>query len=309
MRKADVIPNVLGKSVDLNDLRFCFKSREQRTNKGDYGQVLCVCGSFPESETFGLAMSGAATLSAKAALRTGAGLVRVFTHKENFSPISAALPEAVMLLYGERLDKELLAAEVRRADAVLVGCGLGKSQTSREIVEIVLKNISAPLVIDADGLNILSENPQLWEWLSAEQRRRTVITPHPKEMSRLCGKTVEEILADPVSVAREFSQKYGVTTLIKDHKTVITNGEIAYINNSGNAGMATAGSGDVLAGILVSMLGNSTLEARAILHKTAIGAYLHGLSGDFAAELYGEHCMIASDIVECICDAIASALR
>ncbi len=304
MNKRDIMPETFCKSVDLNDLRFCFKAREQRTNKGDYGQILCVCGSFPEDEKLGLAMSGAATLSAKAVLRAGAGLVRVYTHKENFSPVSAALPEAVMLLYGESIDKELLAAEVRRADAVLVGCGLGKSRTSREIVEIVLENISAPLVIDADGLNIISENPQFWEYLSEKQRKQTVITPHPKEMSRLCGRSVDEILADPAQTAVEFSQKYGVITLLKDHKTVITDGETVYVNNSGNAGMATAGSGDVLAGILVSMLGNSTLEARSTLHKTAIGAYLHGMAGDFAAELYGEHCMIAGDIVECICDAL-----
>ena len=309
MKKTDVIPNVLCRSVDLNDLRFCFKSREQRTNKGDYGQILCVCGSFPESETLGLAMSGAAILSAKAGLRVGAGLARVYTHKENFSPISSALPEAVMLLYGESLDCELLAAEVRRADAVLVGCGLGRSDISREIVEIVLKNANCPLVIDADGLNIISENPQFWEYLSAEQAKKTVITPHPKEMSRLCGRTVDEILKDPAQTAVEFSQKRGVITLLKDHNTVITDGSAAYINRSGNAGMATAGSGDVLAGILVSMLGNSTLEARSLLHKVAIGAYLHGLAGDFAAELYGEHCMIAGDILDCICDAVALAIK
>ncbi len=309
MKKADVFPNVLYKSVDLNDLRFCFKTREQRTNKGDYGQILCVCGSFPKNKNLGLAMSGAVILSAKSSLRTGAGLVRVFTHKENFSPVSASAPEAVMLLYGAEIDRDGLAAEVRRADAVLLGCGLGKSQSSREIVEIVMKNASSPLVIDADGLNIISENPQLWEHLCAEQRKQTVITPHPKEMSRLCGSAVEEILSHPVQTAVEFSQKYGVITLLKDHKTVITNGETVYINNSGNAGMATAGSGDVLAGILCGMLGNKMLEARSLLHKVAIGAYLHGLAGDFAAELYGEHCMIAGDIVECICDAVALALR
>ena len=96
----------------------------------------------------------------------------------------------------------------------------------------------------------------------------------------------------------------GVITLLKDHHTVITNGESVYLNQSGNAGMATAGSGDVLSGVLVSMLGNKTLESRNLLHEVAIGAYLHGLAGDFAAEMYGEHCMVASDIVEYICDAL-----
>lgn len=302
----EFFPELLCRSVDLNDLRFCFKAREQRTNKGDYGNVLCICGSYPETESLGLAMCGTASLSAKAALRTGAGLVRVFTHKENFSPVAAVVPEAVMLLYGDRFDAELLKSEVARADAVLVGCGLGKSDTSGKILEITLKNANCPLIIDADGLNLLAENMQLWENLSAEQRRRTVITPHMKELSRLCGKTVAALLDSPVKCAMEFSQKYGVITLLKDHETVITDGKMVYINKSGNAGMATAGSGDVLAGILAGMLGNKTLEARSLLHKVAIGAYLHGFAGDFAAEMYSECCLVASDIVECICDALAT---
>ena len=300
---------VLCKSVDQNDLRFCFKAREDRTNKGDYGNILCICGSFPESEDLGLAMSGAASLSAKAALRTGAGLVRVFTHKENFSPVAAILPEAVMLLYKDSFDAELLAGEVSRADAVLIGCGLSKSKIAKDILEITLKSANSPLIIDADGLNLLSENPQMWDNLSEEQRKQTIITPHMKEFSRLSGKSVGELLDDPVGAAMEFSREYGVITLLKDHETVITDGLAVYINKSGNPGMATAGSGDVLAGILCGMLGNSTLDARSLLHKIAIATYLHGLAGDFAAELYGEHCMVSSDIVECICDAVASVIK
>lgn len=306
MTKRDIAPDLF-KSVDQSDLRFCFKKRENRTNKGDYGNILCICGSYPSSEALGCAMSGAAYFSAAAALRTGAGLVRIFTHKENFSPISARLPEAVMLLYGDKPDFDLLARQIGCADAVLIGCGFGKSENSLKILETALENSRCPLVIDADGLNIIADNPRLWELLSPEQRSQTVITPHPKEFSRLCRQSVGTILDEPVLFAKAFSSGYGVITLLKDNHTVITDGKTVYINNSGNPGMATAGAGDVLSGILAGMLGNKALYARSALHKVAICAYLHGRAGDIAASKYGEHGMIASDIVNCICDAIISA--
>ncbi|MBE6548079.1 MAG: NAD(P)H-hydrate dehydratase [Ruminococcaceae bacterium] len=302
-------PSPLYKSVDLNDLRFCFKDREDRCNKGDFGNILCICGSFPDENELGLAMSGAAVLCGKAAFRTGAGLVRIYTHRENYAPMSKNLPEAVMLLYGEKTDTELLTKEIKRSTAIVIGCGIGKSQRSIKILETTLREASCPLIIDADGLNILSDNPHLWELLSAEQKKQTVITPHMKEFSRLCGESVENLLSSPAKYAADFSKRMGIITLLKDHKTVITDGNTVYVNQSGNAGMATAGSGDALAGIICGMLGNGALEARSLLHKVAIAAYLHGLAGDFAAELYGEHCMIASDIVECICDAVALCLR
>ena len=289
-------------SYTKNDLAL-MPSRPQKSNKSAFGRVLCICGSFTDG---GLCMSGAAELAAYSALRTGAGLVKIFTHVENYSPVSARLPEAVMLLYGDSIDETLLATEVRAADAVLVGCGLGAGEVSRQILKVVLENAISPLVIDADGLNILAQESSLWRLLLTEQRKQTIITPHMGEMSRLTGIPIKEILASPVDIAKDFSQRHNVITLLKDHKTVVTDGYTVYINHSGNSGMSTAGSGDVLSGILVGMLGNRTLVAKTTLGKVAVGAYLHGCAGDLAAEEYGDF-LIASDIANSIHRVILSS--
>lgn len=341
---------LLYKSVDLNNLRFCFKAREQRTHKGNYGKVLCVCGSNADTicgacdtdEAGGVfnaenrsgdlcmragtvtAMSGAALLSAKAALRTGSGLVRVCTHRENFAPVAANLSEATFILYDDRTFCDIvkteagkgkscdhgsshdgcekvfegLKNEIKNSDAILIGCGIGCTENSFGLVDAVVSAAEGYLILDADALNILAKNPCLWDRMTCEQRKRTVITPHPAEMARISDVSVGSILADPVKAAVEFSDGYGVTVLLKDHETVIAQGKTVYINKSGNAGMATAGSGDVLAGILVSMLGNKSLAGVNMVEKVALGAYLHGLAGDIAAEEIGEHSVIASDIID-----------
>lgn len=286
----------LYKSVDDSSLRFCFKVREKRTNKGDFGSALCVCGSS--------GMGGAAILSATAAYRVGAGVVRIFTHKDNYAPILSNLPEAVIVTYSGE-DLRGLISSVAWADTVLVGCGLGINERSKEILEKVLEHVHSPLVIDADALNILAKDPSLWKKLSSEQRKRTVITPHMAEMSRLTGESIEHIISDPISYARSLSQSLGVCVVLKDHNTVVTDGESVYINHSGNAGMATAGSGDVLAGILCGMMGQDALVCESFLHKVALGVYLHGRAGDMARQSVGEYSLMSRDI----CENISSVLK
>ena len=294
MNKGEFAPEHC-RSVDDSSLRFCFRRRERRSNKGDFGAALCVCGSD--------GMGGAAILSARAAYRVGAGIVRIFTHRENYAPTLSALPEAVMVTYRDGDIRGLLAS-VAWADSVLVGCGLGIGEISRDILRGVLENIHSPLVIDADALNILSKEPMLWECLSKEQREQTVITPHMMEMSRLTGEPIEDILAEPERYAINLSRTLGVTVVLKDHRTVVTNGEVVYINHSGNPGMSTAGAGDVLAGILCGMLGQSGLECDSFIHKVALGVYLHGRAGDMAAQKLGEYSVMASDICKYISDVI-----
>lgn len=314
---------LLYRSVDLNDLRFCFKAREQRTHKGTYGKVMCICGSNTYGSENGIstAMSGAAYLSAKSALRTGSGLVRICTHRANFAPIAAGLPEAIFMLYGDNTFKNIptgdgkaldisaikalsqtdingLGHEIESSDAILIGCGIGDSENALGLLIYTLLHTSSALILDADALNLFAKNPYLWELLSDEQKKRTVITPHPAEMSRLCKKSVGKILEDPVKTAVDFSNRYGITVLLKDHETVIAQGRSVYINKSGNAGMATAGTGDVLAGILVSILGNRSLSEHDLAEKVAVGAYLHGAAGDASARISGEHSLIASDIID-----------
>lgn len=292
------------------DLAPFFGKLPDRTNKGDMGRVLVVCGSY---DPCGTSMCGAAYFSASAAYKTGAGIVEIFTPRENYAPLASLMPEAVFSLYGydESLDAvtSRLALSVRKSDAVVIGCGLGKSETSRAIVKAVFASVSCPLLIDADGLNILSDDEGLWEILSEEQRSRTVITPHIGEMSRLSGRAVAEILSDTEGVATAFAEQKGIVCLLKDHNTVITDGEALYINQSGNAGMATAGMGDVLAGVVGALLARTEIsgdigEKSEILLRVAAGAYLHGRAGDLAEGKTLQYSLTASDLLAEIPSAI-----
>ena len=294
---------MMKRSLIKEDLRSLFQKLPERINKGDMGRVLIVCGSYDPS---GISMCGAAYFSACAAYKTGAGIVEIFTPRENYTPLASLIPEAVFSLYGydESCDSVVsrLTLSVKKSDAVVLGCGLGKSETSRAIVKTVLESVSCPLLIDADGLNILSEDEGLWSLLSEEQRSRTVITPHPGEMSRLSGKTVDKIISDTERAAREFAEKKGIVCLLKDHNTVISDGETSYINQSGNAGMATAGMGDVLAGIIGALLARAEScggvgKKGETLFIAAAGAYLHGRAGDMAADSIGQYSLTASDLL------------
>ena len=288
------------KTINAEDVKNVFRERPLKINKGDCGRLLCICGSYDGE---GRGMCGAAYFAAAAAYRMGAGLVEIFTPCENYAPIASRLPEAVYSLYKSDEDiacvTDRLEELIRSADAVVLGCGLGKSELSRAIVKRTLEVITCPLVIDADALNIISEDMSLLDLLSSEQRRRTVITPHPREMSRLCALSVDKILDDNVGTAFSFATKYDVTCLLKGNKTVITDGEIVYINQSGNPGMASAGMGDVLAGIIGGVLAERRLLGLDnVLYITALSAYLHGICGDLASEQYGEYSLISSDIIE-----------
>ncbi len=290
--------------VANDDLRACFPRLDERVNKGAMGRVLCVCGSYDKN---GLSMCGAAYFSAAAAYRTGAGIVEIFTPRENYSVIAPLVPEAVFSLYGyDEQVKDIssrLVSSVKKADAVIIGCGLGKSEISKTLVKTVLESADSPLLIDADGLNILSENESFWELLSAEQRSRTILTPHPVEMSRLCGRAISDILDDTVKTAASFAAEKGVVCLLKDHNTVICDGKETFINQTGNAGMATAGMGDLLAGIIGALL--ARISDTDILRRVAVGAYLHGLAGDMASERVGRYSLVSSDLLNEISSALS----
>ncbi len=279
------------------EVRDLFPPLPLRANKGMMGRVLAVCGCYDGA---GPAMSGAALFAASAAYRCGAGIVEVFTPKENYPALASRLPEAVYSLYGceegEGTVTVRLQTALSRADAVILGCGLGRSALAAALVRTVLTSCRVPLLIDADGLNILSEEPGLWSLLSAEQGCRTVITPHPGEMSRLCGKSIAAILKDPADTAFSFARERGITCLLKDHDTVITDGKAVYLNQSGNPGMATAGMGDVLSGILGALLARWDPEV-SLCRLTACAAYLHGLAGDSAAARLGQYSLLASDLL------------
>lgn len=255
--------------------------RSANGNKGTFGKLLIVAGSYN--------MSGAAYLCAKAAYRMGTGLVRIVTTSDNREVLQKMLPEAVLVTYNDE-DTDILEA-INWADAIVVGPGIGKSKSAYSILEQVMES-NKKIVIDADGLNLISENDELNKKLG----NNMIITPHIGEMSRLCGKSIDEIKDNILCVATEYAGLHNIIVVLKDAKTVVTDGNIRYINSSGNDGMATAGSGDVLAGMVGSLY---AVDNNAF--NSAINAvYLHGVAGDLAAEKLGKAGVMASDIANIV---------
>ena len=297
-------------TLRIEDARRAFPDIPDRMNKGGMGRVLVICGSY---DPCGLSMCGAAYFAAKAAYRCGAGIVEIFTPRENYSALAALVPEAVFSLFGYEESSDAvcsrLSSSIKKSDAVVLGCGLGKSDMAVSIVGSTLKSVACPLLIDADALNILSENEALWSLLSDGQRVQTVITPHPGEMSRLCKVPVADILDDVEGVACRYAAEKGIVCLLKDHNTIITDGDFVYINQSGNSGMATAGMGDVLAGIIGSLLaraanGSCFVAKEGVLNAAAVGAHLHGRAGDIAGDILGRYSLNSSDLLAQIPAAI-----
>lgn len=257
--------------------------RINNSNKGTYGRVAVIAGSKN--------MSGAAFLCGKAAYSTGVGLVKIYTHESNRTILQSQLPEAIMMTYSD-YEGALACIEdsMKWATVIVVGPGLGVDSTSERMLYELLINTDVPLVIDADALNILSNNMELLETSSAEM----IMTPHMKEMSRLIQKEVPAIAKDRFDIAMKFAKKMGVTLVLKDAKSIVTNGgEQMFMSLAGNNGMSTGGSGDVLAGIIAGMVAGGL----SLTEASMMGTYIHCLAGDVAAEKKGKYAMLASDII------------
>jgi|LSQX01.2.fsa_nt_gb hydroxyethylthiazole kinase-like uncharacterized protein yjeF len=271
--------------VSNEDIIGMLPKRPAESNKKTFGRVLAVCGSY--------GMSGAAYLCAKAAYRSGCGLVEILTAEENRVILQTSLPEATVTCYkSDSPDYDTILSAASRADAIALGCGLGKNPAAHMVTERLLSAAAVPLVIDADALNIISEEPRLWGLIHAP----VVITPHPAEMSRISRLDIDTILEDTTKAAADFAAERGVVCVLKTHSTAVTDGSRIYINTTGNSGMATGGSGDVLAGIIASLLAQQK-GRQPLLETAALGVYIHGLAGDGAAESLGEHSVMASDII------------
>jgi NAD(P)H-hydrate epimerase len=280
--------------------------RKNYSNKGTYGKVLVIAGS--------KGMSGAAYLSAKASYRSGAGLVKVLTASSNRVIIQSTLPEALYAAY----DEEKLEPEERQqkllenlswASVIVIGPGLGQSQTALEILEVVINNAKVPVIIDADGITLLSklldrqnrmDQPKTLETrintLAKLLQGNTVLTPHLKELSRLLGISVAEISNNLIDTARQCSYNSKLIYAIKDARTIVAQDQNRYVNISGNNGMATGGSGDVLTGIIAALIAQGMLPFDA----TCLAVYIHGLAGDIAAREKSAYSIMASDIIDSI---------
>ena len=263
-------------------------------HKGTFGRVLIIAGS--------PGMAGAAYLSGMSAYRSGCGLVEIFTHEENRIILQQLLPEAVMTTYSGADDGELRGKLIRsldKADAAAVGCGLGLDRCAALILGMFCRYERViPTVADADALTLLAEDP---DRLKRLEGRPVVITPHPREMSRLNGMTVKEIVSDRTGCAREYASLHSITCLLKGHRTVVaTPGEQIYVNQTGNDGMAAGGSGDVLTGLIAGLLA----QGMSVHEAACLGAWIHGAGGDRAAETHGRHSMMARDLIQGICNVI-----
>lgn len=273
------------------DYRALLPKRKEDSNKGTYGKVLVIAGS--------RGMCGAAYFNAKSAYLAGAGLVRIYTAKENRTVLQTLLPEAVITAY-KAFDEEELQELLSWADTVCLGSGIGVDETARKLVKTVFQYNKCPCVVDADGLNLLARYPAEFEKRLHDQY---ILTPHMKEMSRLTGLSVEQIKEDRMKALKDFlgdKQTY-VTCILKDANTVTyACKKRACLNSSGNSAMAKAGSGDVLAGITAGLLA----QKRDCYESAVLGAYLHGRAGDFAREEKGAYSVLAEDIMNHISTAI-----
>lgn len=277
-------------AYDENDLKKLPK-RLGNSHKGTYGKVLVIAGS--------PTISGAAYMAAAGAYRIGAGLVKIYIPKENQTAMQTLLPEALLETYDRNrpLFKTLKQC-MEWADVIVIGPGFGTDRAAEKILNYVICKSEVPLVVDADGLNILAENK---EWIY-EMNVPVIMTPHVQEMARLTKSPRENIQKKSVAAAESFVAQYPVTLVLKDARTIVAKeNELTYLNVSGNSGMATGGSGDVLAGILGGLLA----QGLDVLEASRLGVYLHGMAGDAAAAKKGMYSMTATDIL----DGIAEVTR
>ena len=257
--------------------------RDPDAHKGSFGKILLLCGS--------RGYTGAAYLAAMGALRSGAGLVFLGVPESIYAIEAMKLNEPVVFPLPDEGGKlsEAAVSEILqrlpRMDAVLIGPGLGQSEGTFSVVRAVLEHFQGPVVLDADGINVLAAHKDILRGRTAP----TILTPHDGEFARLGG----VIGADRVTAAEQMAQELGCIMLLKGHHTVITDGSSTYIHHTGNPGMAVGGSGDVLAGIIVSLLG----QGIAPLEATACGAWLHGAAGDRCAAELGQYGMLPTDML------------
>ena len=269
--------------LNHNDVLSMLPDRPDHGHKGTFGKILLLCGS--------RGYTGAAALSAMGALRSGAGLVYLAVPDSIYAIEAVKLTEPVIIpvldeagAFSSNSIPQIMEL-LQGKDAVLIGPGIGQSGGSEALVCTVLENFSGPVVLDADGINVLKAHKDILRGRTSP----TILTPHDGEFRRLAGILSEDRIASAAQLAADL----GVIVLLKGHRTIITDGNRCYENHTGNPGMATGGSGDVLAGIIVSLLGQGIPP----LEAAACSAWLHGAAGDICAEEIGQYGMLPSDML------------
>ncbi len=270
--------------IELNSrkIRQLLPKRKMDSHKGDYGRVLLLCGA--EGYT------GAPVLAAKAAARTGAGLIFVGVPRSVYpivagniiEPMVFPLPDQNGMLSEDAIP--MILSRLSNMDACLIGCGLGRSNGTKAVVEAVLRSATCPVILDADGINVLSEHIDILR----DAVCPVILTPHEGEFLRIGGDLTSRLRG-----VKKMAKDLGATVLLKGHETLIC-GKGCYKNTTGNPGMATGGSGDALSGIILALLGQGLPPTQA----AAVGAWLHGRAGDLCAKKMGQMAMLPSDLIE-----------
>lgn len=273
--------------LEKKDYRDMIKDRKIYGHKGDYGKAIIFAGS--------MGFTGAAYITTEACVKSGAGLVTLVTTTECQKILSSKLVEAMTANYAE---KEKILELINKATAIAFGPGIGNAKEFEEILLWIVENSTAIIIIDAEGINILSRRADILKKLSG----RAILTPHPGEMSKLIGKSIDDIEKDRVNIARTFAKENQCILLLKGFNTVITNGDEVIINNSGNSKMASGGMGDCLTGIITALVSQGYDGFIA----TKFAAYVHGITGENQGE--NKFSIIASDVIDNISNNINSII-
>ena len=272
--------------LDRQSVLSILPERDLFGHKGNFGEVLLLCGS--------RGFTGAAYLAAMGALRSGAGLVYLGVPESIYAIEAVKLNEPVVFPLSDadgKLSAEAIPQILNRLpamDAILIGCGLGISEGTLAVVKAALENAACPVVLDADGINVLSGHMDILRG----RQYPTILTPHDGEFRRVGGSVGDDRMAS----AGAFASEFGCVLLLKGHRTCITDGQTGYVNGTGNSGMAVGGSGDVLAGILTGLLGQGIEPLKA----AACAAWLHGAAGDLCASELGQYAMLPTDMLSAL---------
>jgi NAD(P)H-hydrate epimerase len=288
--------------ITARDIAAQLAARAQDANKGRFGHVLVIGGS--------LGKAGAAALAGMGALRSGAGLVSVATARGVLPTVAGFAPELMTeplaetesgTISKEAYDPERLKKIAENKSVVAIGPGISRHPDTVQFVRSAVSNCRLPVVLDADGLNAFEGAIQGLEG----SLRPLVLTPHPGEMARLTGIATPDIQKDRIGIARKFAREHNIHLVLKGHRTVLArNAEPTWINPTGNPGMATGGTGDVLTGMIAGFIAQNLYDIPA---ATRCAVYLHGLAGDIARERLGEHSLVATDILAALPEAIRRA--
>lgn len=263
--------------VDKDMIQGTLRTREDNSYKGNYGQALIIAGS--------MGFSGAAYLAAQSAVRSGAGLVTLCVPREIQEIMSIKLNEAMTINFEQ---SEKIGNIMVKSSCIAIGPGMGNTKLTFNVVKSMIENAECPIVIDADGINALQGNLELLH----NKNNSIILTPHYGEMARLTGLSIDEIRDNRIEIARNFAYEYDVIILLKDHRTIITDGVQVFENTTGNSAMASGGMGDALTGIITSFIAQGYESLKA----TYIAAFVHGYCGDRLAE--NMFCINATHIIE-----------